>query len=54
MQTGQTLKDIESIGLQFHHFVTLFSLAVLSLIPTFVGKKYEAKLDQQTQISAAN
>jgi uncharacterized membrane protein YdjX (TVP38/TMEM64 family) len=54
IQTGQTLKEIESIGLKTQHFVTLFALAILSLIPTFVGKKYEAKLNQQTHITSAN
>jgi hypothetical protein len=32
----------------------LFALAILSLIPTFVGKKYEANLNQQTQITSIN
>jgi hypothetical protein len=44
IQTGQTLKEIETIGLKMHHFITLFALGTLSLIPTFVGKKYEEKL----------
>jgi uncharacterized membrane protein YdjX (TVP38/TMEM64 family) len=44
IQTGQTLKEIESIGLKMSHFITLFALGTLSLIPTFIGKKYEKKL----------
>lgn len=43
IQTGQTLKEIETIGIQTHHFITLFCLGMLALIPTFIGKKYEEK-----------
>jgi uncharacterized membrane protein YdjX (TVP38/TMEM64 family) len=42
IQTGQTLKEIESIGIQTHHFITLFILGLIALIPTFLTKKYKA------------
>ena len=41
IQTGQTLKEIETIGIKPHHFVTLFILGILALVPTFIGRKYE-------------
>ena len=49
IQTGQTLKEIETIGIKPHHFVTLLILGVVALIPTFLGKKMEKKLDEHTE-----
>ena len=47
IETGQTLLEIETIGIKPHHFITLLILGVLSLIPTFIGKKYEHKLEEE-------
>lgn len=49
MQTGQTLKEIESIGIKTHHFITLLVLGVVALVPTFIGKKYEHKFEDQNE-----
>lgn len=40
MQTGLTLKEIDKIGVSPKAFITLLALGALSLIPTFIGKKY--------------
>lgn len=34
-----------------NHFITLFALAILSLIPTFIGKKYEKDFDEPTLVA---
>jgi uncharacterized membrane protein YdjX (TVP38/TMEM64 family) len=44
MQTGLTLKEIDKIGVSPKAFITLLFLGGLSLIPTFIGRKYEKKL----------
>ena len=44
VETGKTLQEIESIGsIQSQHLTTLLGLGVLALIPTFIGKRYEAQ-----------
>jgi hypothetical protein len=44
IQTGLTLKEIDKIGVSPKAFITLLALAFLSLIPTFISKKYEKKI----------
>jgi uncharacterized membrane protein YdjX (TVP38/TMEM64 family) len=41
LQTGMTLKEIESIGLNYKHLLILMALAVFSLLPTLFKKKIE-------------
>jgi len=45
LQTGMTLKEIETIGLNFKHLVVLMALGLFSLLPTLFKKKLE-KLDK--------
>jgi len=45
IQTGLTLKEIDKIGVSPKAFITLLALAFLSLIPTFISKKYEKKIE---------
>ena len=40
IQTGLTLKEIDKIGVSPKVFITLLLLGCLSLIPTFISKKY--------------
>lgn len=47
IQTGLTLKEIDKIGVSPKAFITLLGLGFLSLIPTFVGKKYGKKFAEQ-------
>lgn len=47
LQTGMTLKEIETIGLNFKHFMILIALGFFSLLPTLFKKKLE-KLDKQS------
>ena len=47
IQTGLTLKSIDKIGVSPQAFFTLLILAVLSLIPTFIGKRYQKKLSKE-------
>ncbi len=49
IQTGLTLKDIDKIGVSPKAFITLLGLGFLSLIPTFIGKRYEKNLAAQGQ-----
>lgn len=49
IQTGLTLKEIDRIGVSPKAFITLLCLGFLSLIPTFIGRKYENKFGQQSQ-----
>lgn len=44
IQTGLTLKEIDKIGVSPKAFITLMVLGFLSLIPTFISKRYEKKL----------
>ena len=46
IQTGLTLKEIDKIGVSPKVFITLLLLCCLSLIPTFISKKYEKKLEK--------
>lgn len=41
IQTGMTLKEIDSIGFNPKHFVVLMVLGFLSLVPTFMKKKLQ-------------
>ena len=41
LQTGMTLKDIESIGFNLKHFIALMVLGFLSLLPTLFKGKLE-------------
>lgn len=47
LQTGMTLKEIETIGLNFKHLLVLMALGFFSLLPTLFKKKLE-KLDEKT------
>jgi len=47
IQTGLTLKEIEKIGISPKVFITLLLLGSLSLIPTFIGRKYGKKLYEE-------
>lgn len=40
IQTGLTLKEIDKIGVSPKAFITLLILGFVSLIPTFIGKRY--------------
>jgi hypothetical protein len=46
IQTGLTLKEIDKIGVSPKAFLTLLTLGFISLIPTFIGKRYEKKMEQ--------
>lgn len=43
VETGTTLEDIAEVGIKLHHFLILFGLSMLSLIPTYFVKKKEKK-----------
>lgn len=47
LQTGMTLKEIETIGLNFKHLMVLMALGFFSLLPTLFKKKLE-KIDKKS------